>query len=168
MRLSLRVVLVSLVALVAVGALISAPGAKHQSVKAHFTAGWCEVNGVSQTIEDATATTRCATDFSGTSWELFAAAGNTVTGTSQYPIGFVCKVNGRPAAQTCDHTPRYDEGTWAFFVAQPRETSWHYALTGASLHQTVCGSAEGWLWVPASSTPESSMPKTVPETRKCQ
>ncbi|MCX8529768.1 MAG: hypothetical protein ORN27_06860 [Rhodoluna sp.] len=167
MRLSLRAVLICLVALVGLGALISAPAAQEKT-KVDYKAGWCEDDGVSLVIEGETTVTRCAKNFKDTSWKLFAATGNKVRGTSVYPVGFVCQVNGYPKQQDCIDTPRYDEGSWAFFIAGPGSTKWQYALTGASTHFSECGSAEAWLWVPGTESPETSMPSVKPVTRKCQ
>ncbi len=166
MRLSLRVVLIGLVALVGIGALISAPAAQDKT-KVRFTPGWCTGEGVSLTIEGETTRTRCATKFKDTSWKLFKATGNEVRGTSAYPVGFVCQINGAPRAQDCIDTPRYDEGSWAFFIANPGSTTWQYALTGSSAHFSECGSAEAWLWVPSTESPETSKPSTKPVTHKC-
>ena len=166
MRLSLRVVLVALVALVAIGALVRTPAAVEKT-EVRYEEGWCKTDGVSMTIEADTAITRCATNFDGTSWQLFTATGNEVKGTSAYPTGFVCQINGIPSSQDCADTPRYDEGSWAFFIAKPGSKNWQYALTGAATHFGQCGSAEAWLWVPGTSSPETAMPKTKPKTRKC-
>jgi hypothetical protein len=166
-RLSLRVVLIGLIAIVAIGAFISAPAA-NQSVKVNYSSGWCSGDGVSLTIEDASTTTRCAKKFDGTSWQLFAATGQQVRGTSAYPTGFVCQINGYPSSQDCIDTPRYDEGGWAFFIAKPGSSKWQYALTGAATHFSECGSAETWLWVSSKASPETSMPKTKPVTHKCK
>jgi hypothetical protein len=166
MRLSLRVVLIGLIAFVAIGALVSTPAAIEKT-KVDFEAGWCETKGVSLTIEAATVDTRCAKDFSGTSWQLLLATGHDVRGTSAYPTGFVCTINGAPEAQDCVDTPRYDEGSWAFFVARPGKKTWQYALTGAATHFSECGSAEAWVFVPPAESPETSRPKTAPVTQKC-
>jgi hypothetical protein len=166
MRLSLRVVLFGLVAVVAIGALVSTPAAIDKT-KVDFENGWCEGAGVSLTIETKNADTRCATNFSGTSWQLLLATGHEVLGTSAYPTGFVCKVNGYPETQDCIDTPRYNEGSWAFFVARPGKTTWQYALTGAATHFSECGSAEAWVFVPPTQSPETSKPKTAPKTFKC-
>lgn len=166
MKLKLRVVLIGLVAVVAIGALISTPGAKEE-VKEKWTAGWCTSNGVSLTIENVSVETRCATDFKDTSWNLFVATGNKVRGTNNYPTGFVCQINGLPAEQDCVDTPRYDEGTWAFFIAAAGTKSWTYAATGAGRHFSECGSAEAWLFVPADASPETSVPSEKPVTHKC-
>lgn len=166
MRLSLRAVLIGLVAFVAIGALVSTPAAIDKT-KVNFEPGWCQTQGVSLTIEADTIDTRCAKAFSGTSWQLILATGHQVLGTSAYPVGFVCKLNGFPASQDCVDTPRYDEGSWAFFVARPGKKTWQYALTGASTHFSECGSAEAWVFVPGTESPETSKPQTAPVTRKC-
>jgi hypothetical protein len=166
MRLSLRVVLIGLIAFVAIGALVSTPAAIDKT-KVDFETGWCESNGVSLTIETETAETRCVKEFTGTSWQLILASGHEVRGTSAYPTGFVCTINGFPETQDCVDTPRYDEGSWAFFVARPGKKTWQYALTGAATHFSECGSAEAWVFVPGTESPETAKPKTAPKTQKC-
>ena len=167
MRLSLRAVLIGLIAFVAIGALVSTPAAIDKT-RVNFESGWFAGNGVSLNIETDSVDTRCAPEFNGTSWQLLIATGHEVPGTSAYPTGFVCKVNGYPEAQDCIDTPRYDEGSWAFFVARPGKKAWQYALTGAATHFSECGSAEAWVFVPGTESPETAKPKTLPKTHKCE
>ncbi len=132
MRLSLRAVLIGLIAFVAIGALVSTPAAIDKT-KVNFEPGWCQTEGVSLTIEEATVDTRCAKEFSGTSWQLLLATGHQVRGTS----------------------------------ARPGKKTWQYALTGAATHFSECGSAEAWVFVPPTESPETYQPKTRPKTQKC-
>lgn len=161
--------LVALIALVAVGAFVAAPGVKPAETPVSFSSGWCQDEGVSVITEfKGKSTIRCATDFAGTSWNALVAAGFEPRGTSAYPLGFVCQLSGLPKEQDCKDTPRYDEGSWAFFVARPGKPGWQYALTGAATHFTECGSAEAWVFVPAGDSPQTAKPATSPKTRVCK
>ena len=85
-------------------------------------------------------------------WQLFAAAGLSVTGTAEYPVGFVCRIEGYPLAsdQPCTSTPTYAQGHWAYFVSKAGHGSsgnWAFSGAGSSEHKPSCGSADGWLFV---------------------
>jgi hypothetical protein len=85
-------------------------------------------------------------------WQLFAAAGLSVTGTAEYPVGFVCRIGDFPLAadQPCTSTPTYTQGHWAYFVSRAGNGSsgnWAFSGAGASEHKPSCGSSEGWLFV---------------------
>jgi hypothetical protein len=109
---------------------------------------------------------RCVQNYSGNSWALFAAAGMKVTGTAQYPVGFVCRINGVPtaAAQSCASTPDASTGSWAFFIGS---NVWQYALAGASSYQTTCGAVEGWRYVAPGQQVETTAPRVAPHAFIC-
>ena len=109
---------------------------------------------------------RCVQNYSGNSWALFAAAGLKVTGTSQYPVGFVCRVNDVPSAseQNCATTPDAASGSWAFFIGS---SDWQYALAGASSYQTNCGGVEGWRFVAPAQQVETTAPRFEPHAFIC-
>jgi hypothetical protein len=185
MRLSLRTVLIALVALVAIGGLFSAlsgagptasqsatPSSSASQGELTITESQCTraTPGVSIVVDFAGSGQNlefCQQGFNSDGWRLLANIAE-VEGTEQYQTGFVCRINGwpAPADQDCRDTPRYNEGSWAYFVSNSKK-KWSYSGTGASMHKPACGSAEAWLWVPGSKSPTQSLPSIAPKTFKC-
>jgi hypothetical protein len=168
LRLSLRVVLIALVALVAAGAIYNAlPGASNHETASNFTDGWCSDEGVTLHVEaQGPTSTRCAKEFSGTGWDIFAATSTKVQGTAQYPTGFVCRIAELPVAQDCKDMPRFDEGSWAYFYAEPGDTDWHFSPVGSATRKPSCGGVEAWVFVDGGAT--STTPAQAPRTFVCK
>ena len=176
MRISLRAVLFALVGLVAIVGLITS-GALSTVSKSPVTApaktsGFCNSEGVSLVIDYGTKTKRqpqisCGFSFSGTGWELFAATEQIVEGTSEYPAGFVCKINDFPEDQTCSSTPTSAEGSWAYYYATAQlGDHWLFSAAGASMRKPNCGDADAWVFVNPGE--KSHEPIVSPHTCKCQ
>lgn len=169
MRLNLRVALLLLIGLVAAGGLWSA-----------FQAPGTEsVNGASKPSNKSVT---LVIDFGANSgrevktlnvqnlqknasgWELLVESGTVVEGTSQYPAGFVCRLDGWPTegSQDCEDTPAFTDGHWAYFVTSKKlGNSWLMSGQGAASHVSTCGEFEGWKWVGPDEdvTPPSVLPK---------
>jgi hypothetical protein len=109
----------------------------------------------------------CAFNFSGTGWDLLTSTAKVV-GTSEYPTGFVCRIDGWPTAamQDCKNTPTYAEGSWAYFLSN-EDRSWSFSGTGATTHHPACGSSEAWVWVEAGGDPTNAIPSLPPRVLKC-
>jgi hypothetical protein len=175
MRISLRAVLIALVALVAIGGLVTTGvlGTVPEERKSLTTSseGFCTVDGVSLLIDFGTSSNEktvvtCAADFVGTGWDLFAATKQAVEGTSEYPVGFVCRINNFPAEQPCSSTPTSTEGTWAYYYASADlGNNWKFSIAGASLRKPLCGDVDAWVFV--NSGEESHEPELAPQTKKC-
>jgi len=181
MRLSLRTVLIALVALVAIGGLFSALSGVSPTASAtpsetaaveiiaetqctKTTPGVSivvEFSGASQDLEF------CQQGFASDGWMLLTNIAE-VEGTEQYQTGFVCRINGwpAPADQDCIDTPKYSEGSWAYFLSNSKH-GWSFSGIGSRFHKPACGSAEAWLWVPGSQSPSQSLPTIAPKTFKC-
>lgn len=119
-------------------------------------------------------------------WQLFSAVGVDVAGTTEYPVGFVCRVDGFPlkAEQPCTSTPSYAEGYWAYFYAQladglhPNDGfgnvnsgKWRFSATGSAQHKPRCGGVEGWLFVKGNETTgtmTSTQPSVQPKAFSCR
>jgi hypothetical protein len=103
-----------------------------------------------------------------TGWELLVKAGIGVEGTDQYPTGFVCRLDGWPAAaaESCDETPSYADGHWAYYItSKDISGGWLLSGQGASSHVVDCGGFEGWKWVGPG---EEATPPSIPaEIREC-
>ncbi len=180
MRLFVRLSLIGLVALVAIGFAVntilqadgSTPGTK-QIDAVTFVDGTCSQDGISLTIdfgtrEDLPAIDRCVSNFTKTSWDLLISAQLSVTGTQKYPVGFVCRINGFPdeSVESCMDTPNSRVGSWAYFVAGSGSGSWQYSSWGASSHKPACGSAEAWVFRYPDENLET-LPTIDPQTSVC-
>jgi hypothetical protein len=171
-------VLTALIALVAVGSLISIiPSESQNSPQVeNASQGQCEsVDGVSLVIDFGTSSNRevaelCASDFNSTGWALFSAAGVKVEGTSEYPTGFVCRLDNWPTAQDqpCTKTPTAAQGSWVYFVAEPGSSTWQYSGQGAAMRSPSCGAADGWRFVEAGEVISQTAPRVQPATKSCR
>ncbi len=188
MKLSLRAVLVGLVCLVAAGGLFtvlpegkdtssaSNPGLNHDSKGCKTASGVTVVVDFGTSIDKAPMV-RCAQGFEGTGWQALLAAGVKVEGTSQFPIGFVCRLAGwpEPKQQNCADTPSYQEGHWAYFYSDPKPNQatstgpaqWQISGIGASMRKPACGSFEGWRFLVAGESTQAAKPRLLPKPVIC-
>jgi hypothetical protein len=175
MRLFVRLSLLGLVALVAVGFLLSSNQSSPQPlVKVSVQAGQCQESGISVVVDFGISksnqtTEKCVKNYQGNSWDLLETAGFEVLGTEKYPTAFVCRINQVPDSQTerCISTPGTANGSWAYFIADPETNSWVYSSYGAANHVAVCGSAEGWRFL-ASDEDLKTQPSVKPMTTSCE
>ena len=180
----LRITLIGLVALVATAAawpvLVQLTGFKISfsqpaisTSSANSVTADCTGDGVTLVIDpgDSAGTTpwiQCVKDFEGTGWDLFAAAGSKVEGTAQYPVGFVCRIDGYPTVlnQDCQNTPTRKQGTWVYFnMAAGAKPIWRFAMQGAATRRPECGSIEGWVF--SSSEHPLDHPRVTPQPTVC-
>ena len=175
MKLSLRMVLIALVALVAIGSMVSTIPSEQPYPKSNFGEGQCgETDGVSLVIDFGSSSQRkalelCAIDFDLTGWDIFASTQVPVEGTSEYPTGFVCRLAGWPTPdkQPCSKTPTAAQGTWAYFVASD-QTGWQFSGQGAAMRKPTCGSVEGWRFVEPGEVGSQTWPRVEPQTKSCR
>lgn len=165
MRLNLRVALFLLIGLVAIGGVWSGSQSssstddKSATVVIDFGAD----SGREPKVIELT-----GVPVEETGWDLLVRAEVGVQGTAQYPTGFVCRLDGWPtvAAETCDETPAYSDGHWAYYVTSPEiSKGWLLSGQGAASHVVDCGGFEGWKWV--GPREEATPPSVSPELREC-
>jgi hypothetical protein len=91
--------------------------------------------------------TRCAPGTPATGVAALQEAGFTPTGTSQYGLAFVCRINNLPSStqQSCTRTPPAT-AYWAYYHANSGATTWTYSTQSASTYQPVQGSIEAWAF----------------------
>jgi hypothetical protein len=155
MRSFVRLSLIGLVILVAIGFALNSNQnqAIDESIPASVEAGMCLDAGTSLVVDygsasDKPAEVMCVKNFKGYSWDMFEAAGLTVSGTDKYPVGFVCRIEGFPSedVEPCAETPGTKNGSWAYFLGD-ENNSWVYSPIGASTHKVKCGVSEGWRFL---------------------
>lgn len=179
MRTPLRSILISLVALVAIGGAVTAlTEEKDSSPISNFVGskGACESEGVTLVIDfgaksDKPPIETCEKKFSGNGWQLFDAAGIEIQGTSEFPEGFVCRIQNWPSdsVQDCADTPTYSEGTWAYYYADSKNGSkWLLSGAGAAMRNPECGSIEGWLFLEPGEDRSILKPSIDPHPFVCK
>ena len=173
MRLNLRKVLLSLVALAVVGWIFTTLNTQSLNQAGSETV---PIGKVTLVIDFGSKSSqkpiiREVTGFSGTGWELFETAGIKVAGTAEFPTGFVCRIEDMPpqTEQDCLDTPKYSEGSWAYFVTNPKlGPGWLLSGSGAQSHRPECGSFEGWLWVSPGESPGQKSPSVAVSAHSCE
>ena len=174
MNISLRAVLFFLVLLVAAGGAITVNSTEPAAPENSHSSGPCVAKGVTLVIDygktGPATVVRCANNFSGNSWQLFAAVELLVQGTAEYPQSFVCRINDWPKNQSCTSTPNPHTGYWKYFIATGENTSWQFSPVGAASRQPKCGDFEGWLYVSQDAQPahEPAVPNVEPGAFKCR
>ena len=144
-----------------------------QQIEVSYTEGDCEKPGVTIVVDFGDSANRepiirCANDFVGSGWEVFQATAIDVTGTSQYPVGFSCRIENFPPSteQNCMDTPKYSEGSWGYFV-YTAESGWQVSQVGSAARDAKCGSVEGWLFIGPGQQDAGLLPKPIPEAVAC-
>jgi hypothetical protein len=100
-----------------------------------------------------------------TGYDALHSAGFSTTGTVHDGPGFVCRIDGYPAAGAPDHeacvsTPPASK-YWSYWHAEPGQTSWTFSTLGAMSYHPHAGSAEAWTFGAGSApsvAPSAAMP----------
>ena len=176
MKISLRTVLIALVVLVAAGGVISTVPSEQKSdgTQNEVLQRQCsEGEGVSLVVDFGTSSGKnigefCVKNFEATGWDLLAAAGLNAQGTSEYPTGFVCRLDNWPseADQPCTKTPTNAQGTWAYFNS--KSNAWQFSAQGASSRKPACGEVDGWRFVEPGEVASQSEPRVNPAAAACK
>jgi hypothetical protein len=174
MRSFVRLSLIGLVALVAIGFAVTQQQSDGDKDKPQVkvSTGMCSEVGTSLVVDFGTnqkgpLIEKCVEDFSGYSWDLFEVADIEVAGTEKYPVGFVCRIENFPneASEPCKDTPGIKNGSWAYFLTD--ETgAWKYSPIGASTHKAKCGVSEGWRFL-LHGEPTNAFPRATPKAYVC-
>ena len=151
-------------------------GATPEPTTANTKAGACESNGVTLVVDFGEASgidplVKCASEFSGTGWDIFEATQTDVEGTAQYASAFVCRVAGYPAVevQACTDTPTYDEGTWVYYFATADAPDlWLLSAAGSAQRSPECGSYEGWVFTTPGTPDSHKLPSVKPAASSCE
>lgn len=148
-----RAVLISLVALVAIGGLV-VPNLPTVSPTGDLTSGACTKSGISLVVDFGLDSRiqpviRCISGSDLSGWQVLEQAGLKVEGTSEYPTAFVCRIKNWPdnKSEDCAGTPGLTGGSWVYFYSKPGSNGWQRSPVGAATRKPVCGEVEGWLFV---------------------
>jgi hypothetical protein len=153
-----RAVLISLIAIVAVGGLV-VPNlqnghSKDNSSQINSTNGACTEHGTTLIVDfgkDTKLATieKCVVAQGVSGWQVLQHAGLQVAGTAEYPNAFVCRINNWPTqkVEDCAGTPGLISGSWVYFYSKPGGNGWLRSPVGAATRKPLCGEVEGWLFV---------------------
>ncbi len=91
--------------------------------------------------------TRCAPGAQATGVAALQNAGFTLTGTDEFGLAFICRINNlpAPAQETCASTPSAT-AYWSYYHANVGATAWTYSTRGASTYKPQLGSIEAWAF----------------------
>jgi hypothetical protein len=86
----------------------------------------------------------CALGAQANGVEALEHAGFHIEGTSEYGLGFICRIDGEPtlAEQTCTSTPGAN-AYWTYWHGKPGGR-WGFSGCGAESCKPAIGSVEGW------------------------
>lgn len=171
-----RIALIALIALVAIGGALSLANDSKPEPKENtssYSEGFCPEDGVAIVIDFGSSAgldpiTRCASNFEGSGWDLFAVTKIDVLGTDQYSVGFVCRIENfpDPEVQDCKDTPTYLEGSWGYYLLD-ESGSWRVSGIGSSASKPKCGLAEGWRFIEAGENIGDLAPRVEITPKEC-
>jgi len=104
--------------------------------------------------------TRCTGGDPATGDAALTQAGFSITWVQAEP--FVCRIDGKPAADPCTRTPP-GNAYWSYWHAKPGG-SWVFASTGAYSYNPAPGTVEGWAFG-AGTKPSVPPPAPAPSPR---
>jgi hypothetical protein len=175
-----RAVLISLIAIVAVGGLV-VPNLQNEPTTDNpnqntSTNGACTKKGTTLIVDFGADSKlapiqRCVVARGASGWQVLQAAGLQVTGTSEYPNAFVCRINDWPSqkAEDCAGTPGLTSGSWVYFYSKPGSDGWLRSPVGAATRRPLCGEVEGWLFVNQQADDQRfASPKILPSPFICR
>lgn len=153
------------VMLLALGVLMGTPA----PAAAQGHAGYCpDDNGVTVVVDfqqlGGGTVVRCATGPQTSGLAALQNAGFSVEGTLRWGLAFVCRINGKPGADTepCIDTPPAS-AYWAYWHA-PNGGTWTYNQAGGTSRTPPPGSFEGWSFS-MDNPPDGNPPPRVPPQR---
>jgi hypothetical protein len=105
---------------------------------------------------------RCATGPQSTGLAALKDAGITITGTTRWGEAFICRIEGKPGADTesCIDTPPAS-AYWSYWHAS-NGGSWTYSQLGAAARTPPPGSFEGWSFALDRSATGAPPPRLTP------
>ena len=170
-----RAVLISLVALVAIGGVV-VPNLQAGSNDDNYASGACTNVGTSVIVDFGSDSKvrpiiRCVSELGLTGWQVLQHAALEVEGTREYPNAFVCRINDWPdeKSEDCMGTPGLGGGSWVYFYSKPGGHSWLRSPIGAATRKPLCGEVEGWLFVnQLTGNQKQTSPRIKPSPFSCQ
>ncbi|WP_067479209.1 prenyltransferase/squalene oxidase repeat-containing protein [Actinomadura hibisca] len=164
-----RTVLLAVVTGVAAATLVAPPAsaAPQPTAARKGTAGHCpDRNGVTVAVDyqelGGEPEVRCAPGEQATGIDALENAGFVITGTDRWGKHFVCRINGKPGAETepCVDTPPAS-AYWSYWHAS-NGGQWEYSNQGAGYYKPPLGSYEGWSFSKDKGIEDNPKPRVTP------
>lgn len=129
------------------------------------TDGYCQDdNGVTVVVDfqglGGETLIRCAPGKQENGVTALQNAGFELTGAGKYGLAVMCKIEGKPADQTCTGMPP-EKASWSFWTAT-NGGKWASAQVGAQSWKPPAGAFEGWSFAIGKSYTEYPPPRTEP------
>lgn len=95
--------------------------------------------------------------------DALKGAGFDPTGTNNYGLAFICRINGAPGnpPEDCQDTPP-ETAYWSYWYAS-NGGAWTYSSKGAQGRHVILGGFEGWSFGNGHTKPTSGNPSRPPE-----
>ncbi|MGW4482279.1 hypothetical protein ACWEOE_00425 [Amycolatopsis sp. NPDC004368] len=154
----------------AVGALLIAAGLSGATpatatVPGKGTAGYCpDATGVTVVVDfqDLGGDTliRCAPGPQANGVAAMQNAGLDLAGVGKYGLALICKIEGKPADQSCSGMPP-ENASWGFWTAT-NGGKWASSQVGVQSWQPPAGSFEGWSFAHNKAFTDYPPPRVAP------
>ncbi|MEU0937725.1 hypothetical protein [Embleya sp. NPDC005971] len=157
----------TLLSLPATAQLTVSAAAAHAIDPGRGTPGFCpDRNGVTVIVDfhelGGTTIVRCAPGEQATGLAALKNAGIRITGVARWGEAFVCRVEGKPGADSepCIDTPPAS-AYWSYWHA-PNGGSWTYSQWGVLNRKPPIGSFEGWSFAKNKTETTNPPPRPAP------
>ncbi|WP_419996956.1 flagellar hook-length control protein FliK [Streptomyces boninensis] len=166
---ALALALVGTSAAVGVATDVAAPAKAYAIDPSKGTPGYCpDADGVTVIIDfqelGGDTIIRCAPGDQATGLTALKNAGIQIQGTDRWGEAFICRIEGKPGADTepCRDTPPAS-AYWSYWHA-PNAGTWTYSQYGVMNRKPPLGSFEGWSFS-KDKTAETNPPPRIEPTR---
>ncbi|RJQ77301.1 hypothetical protein [Amycolatopsis panacis] len=156
-------VLAGCVLLIGTGLSGAAPASA--TVPGKGTAGYCpDENGVTVIVDfqglGGDPLIRCAPGPQENGLTALQNAGLELAGSGKYGLALLCKIENKPADQSCTGMPP-ENATWSFWTAT-NGGKWESSQVGVQGWKPPAGSFEGWSFAIGKSYTDYPPPRTAP------
>ncbi|MFI5607374.1 hypothetical protein [Amycolatopsis sp. NPDC051903] len=147
------------------GAGLSGAAPASATVPGKGTAGYCpDATGVTVVVDfqDLGGDTliRCAPGPQENGVTALQNAGLDLAGVGKYGLALICKIEGKPADQSCSAMPP-ESASWSFWTAA-NGGKWASSQVGVQSWQPPAGSFEGWSFAHDKSFQDYPPPRVAP------
>ncbi|HWD02202.1 MAG TPA: hypothetical protein VG674_07085 [Amycolatopsis sp.] len=151
-----------------IGAGLSGAAPASAAGPAKGTAGYCpDATGVTVVVDfqDLGGDTliRCAPGPQANGVTALQNAGFDLVGTGKYGLALICKIDGKPADQSCSALPP-ESASWGFWTAT-NGGKWASSQVGVQSWKPPAGSFEGWSFAHDKSFQDYPPPRVAPVRR---
>ncbi|GAA3558324.1 hypothetical protein GCM10022222_47380 [Amycolatopsis ultiminotia] len=148
-----------------IGTGLSGAGTASATVPGKGSQGYCpDGNGVTVVVDfqglGGDPLIRCAPGPQENGVTALQNAGLELAGTGKYGLSLICRIERKPADQSCTDMPP-ENATWSFWTAT-NGGKWAASQVGVQSWQPPAGSFEGWSFAIDKSYTDYPPPRTAP------